>query len=59
MSSKTTKVMSIRVKNDTAEYFQDKPLNRIVESVHDLAVREEIEIEKGRVKIADRRHSSD
>jgi hypothetical protein len=58
MSSKTTKVMSIRVKNDTAEYFQDKPLNRIVESVHDLAVREEIEIEKGRVKIADR-HSSD
>lgn len=57
MSSKTTKVMSIRVKNDTAEYFQDKPLNRIVESVHDLAVREEIEIEKGRVKIADR-HSS-
>ncbi len=58
MSSKTTKVMSIRVKNDTAEYFQDKPLNRIVESVHDLAVREEIEIDKGRVKIADR-HSSD
>lgn len=58
MSSKTTKVMSIRVKNDTAEYFQDKPLNRIVESVHDLAVKEEIEIEKGRVKIADR-HSSD
>ena len=50
--------MSIRVKNDTAEYFQDKPLNRIVESVHDLAVREEIEIEKGIVKIADR-HSSD
>ena len=58
MSSKTTKVMSIRVKNDTAEYFQDKPLNRIVERVHDLAVREEIEIEKGIVKIADR-HSSD
>ena len=51
MSSKTTKVMAIRVKNETAEYFHDKPLNRIVESVHDLAKREEIRIEKGEVKI--------
>ena len=54
MSSKTTKVMAIRVKNETAEYFQGKPLNRIVESVHDLAIKREIEIEKGEVKIADR-----
>lgn len=44
MSSKTTKVMAIRVKNDTAEYFQGKPLNRIVESVHTLAERKKIEI---------------
>lgn len=44
MSSKTTKVMAIRVKNDTAEYFQGKPLNRIVESVHTLAERKELEI---------------
>jgi hypothetical protein len=51
MSSKTTKVMAIRVKNETAEYFHDKPLNRIVESVHDLAKREEIKIEKGEVVI--------
>lgn len=51
MSSKTTKVMAIRVKNETAEYFHDKPLNRIVESVHDLAKKEEIRIEKGEVKI--------
>lgn len=44
MSSKTTKVMAIRVKNDTAEYFQGKPLNRIVESVHTLAESKELEI---------------
>ncbi len=51
MSSKTTKVMAIRVKNETAEFFSDKPLNRIVESVHDLVKKEELEIEKGEVKI--------
>lgn len=51
MSSSKTKVMAVRVRNETAEYFQDKPLNRIVESVHDLAKNKEIEIEKGTVKI--------
>lgn len=49
MSSSKTKVMAIRVRNSTAEYFHDKPLNRIVESVHDLAEKKEIEIEKGEV----------
>ena len=51
MSSSKTKVMAVRVKNETAEYFHDKPLNRIVESVHDLAMKREIEIEKGEVKV--------
>ena len=54
MSSNTTKVMAIRVRNETAEYFKGKPLNRIVESVHDLVMKREIEIEKGEIKIADR-----
>ena len=54
MSSNTTKVMAIRVKNETAEFFRGKPLNRIVESVHHLAEKREIEIEKGEIKIADR-----
>lgn len=54
MSSKTTTVMSIRVRNDTANYFHGKPLNRIVESVHDLAVKKEIKIDKGEIKVADR-----
>ena len=49
MSSSKTKAMAIRVRNATAEFFQGKPLNRIVESVHDLAEKKEIEIEKGEV----------
>lgn len=44
MSSKVTKVMAIRVKNETADYFRDKPLNKVVENVHSLAERNEIEI---------------
>lgn len=51
MSSKITKVMAIRVRNETADYFRDKPLNRIVESVHDLVKSNDVEIEKGQVKI--------
>ena len=51
MSSKTTKVMAIRVKNETAEFFSDKPLNRIVESVHDLVKKEELVIETWEIKI--------
>lgn len=53
MSSKITKVMAIRVRNETADYFRDKPLNRIVESVHDLVKSNDVEIEKGQVKIID------
>ena len=58
MSSSKTKVMAVRVRNETAEYFHDKPLNRIVESVHDLAEKKEIEIEKGTVKIIGIRDSN-
>lgn len=57
MSSSKTKVMAIRVKNATAEYFHDKPLNRIVESVHDLAEKKEIEIEKGAVIVIHDNHT--
>lgn len=49
MSSSKTRVMSVRVKNETADFFHDKPLNRIVESVHELAVKKEIEIDRGEV----------
>ena len=35
MSSTTTKVMAVRVKNRTYEFFYGKPLNRIVESLHE------------------------
>lgn len=44
MSSTTTKVVSARVKNETAEYFKGKPLNKVIEGVHGLAKKREIEI---------------
>lgn len=44
MPSKITKVMAVRVKNETAEYFKGKPLNKVVESVHNLAMQKEVEI---------------
>lgn len=44
MSSSTTKVMAIRVKNETADFFRGKPLNRVVESVHDLYKKDELGI---------------
>lgn len=58
MASSKTKVVALRVRNSTAEYFHDKPLNRIVESVHDLAEKKEIEIDKGEVKIIGNIHDS-
>ena len=52
MASKTTTLKTIRIKNETAAYFAGKPLNRVVESVHTLAINHEVEIDKGEVKIA-------
>lgn len=49
-TSKTTRLKTIRIKNETADYFTDKPLNRVVESVHELAKEEKIEI-KGDGKV--------
>lgn len=45
MSSSKTRLKTIRLKNETAEYFKDKPLNRVVESVHTLAEEKKIEIQ--------------
>ena len=44
MSSTVTKVVSARVKNETADFFKDKPLNKVIEGVHGLAKKREIEI---------------
>ncbi len=49
-TSKVTRLKTIRIKNETADFFSDKPLNRVVESVHSLAVEEKIEI-KGDGKV--------
>jgi hypothetical protein len=44
MSSTITKVIAIRVKNETYEFFRGKPLNRIVENVHEMYERKELGI---------------
>lgn len=36
MASTITRIKTIRIKNETADYFEEKPLNRIVESLADL-----------------------
>lgn len=36
MASTTTRIKPIRIKNETADYFESKPLNRMVESLGDL-----------------------
>lgn len=54
MSSKTTQLKTIRIKNETAEFFKDKPLNRVVESVHYLAEENKLEIKgDGKVVVPD------
>ena len=44
MSSSKTKVRTIRIKNETADFFKDKPLNKVVENVHDLAKKKDLEV---------------
>lgn len=36
MASSTTKIKTIRIKNETSDYFENKPLNRMVESLGEL-----------------------
>lgn len=38
MASNKTTTRTLRIKNETAEYFEGKPLNRVVECVHQLIV---------------------
>lgn len=43
MASSKTVVKTIRIKNEVAEYFKDKPLNRYVEEMCECMQRGEIE----------------
>lgn len=52
MSSSKTQTRTIRIKNETADFFRDKPLNKVVENVHDLALKKDIEVyENGKISI--------
>ena len=52
MSSSKTQTRTIRIKNETADFFRDKPLNKVVENVHDLAIKKDIEVyENGEIVV--------
>jgi len=52
MSSSKTQTRTIRIKNETADFFRDKSLNKVVENVHDLAMKKDIEVyENGKISI--------
>ena len=50
MSSKVSSLKTLRLRNETVEYFRGKPLNRYVDSLVELIERGEIEEEGDRLK---------
>lgn len=55
MSSSKTKIRTIRIKNETADFFKDKPLNKVVENVYDLAKKKDLEVsENGDILLSSR-----
>ena len=52
MASTKTRTKTIRLANETAEYFEKLPLNRIVECVHSLLERGELELDGEGIKIS-------
>lgn len=51
MASSITKVKAIRIANETAEYFEGKALNRLVERVHSLLVSGEMTFDGENVRL--------
>lgn len=53
MSSTKTKTKTIRIANDTADYFSGQALNRLVESVHHMILSGELSFDGENLKISD------
>ena len=51
MASTKTKVKPIRISNETADYFEGKPLNRMVESLSELLKSEKISFDGENLKV--------
>lgn len=57
MASSKTITRTIRIKNETADFFRDKPLNKVVENVHHMAMKNEIAVrENGNIEITNGEH---
>lgn len=49
--SNQTKLRTIRIKNEVWEYFRDKPLNKVVESVYEWVQTGEIEVSGEKIEL--------
>lgn len=52
MASTKTQIKAIRIANETAEYFEGKPLNRYVESLHRLAEIGKVTLDEEEIKLS-------
>ena len=52
MSSAITRIKAIRIANETADYFEGKPLNRIVECVHEMMEAGKMTFDGQEIKIS-------
>lgn len=53
MASTKTRIKPIRIANETADYFEGKPLNRMVESLHHLIETGKVSFDGEEIKIPD------
>lgn len=52
MASTKTKVKPIRIANETADFFEGKPLNRVVECIHHLLENGRLKFDGDEIKIS-------
>lgn len=50
-TSKISSLKTLRLKNETIEYFRGKPLNKVVDNLADLIKEGKIELDGERIKV--------
>lgn len=59
MASKKTRIKTIRISNESADYFDNYPLNRMVEEMMDLIKSGDLIYENGKLKTATKNNEED
>lgn len=52
-TSKITVLKTVRIKNETAEFFKEKPLNRYIEDLHRSIERDDIREKDGHLDVVE------